>query len=185
MNALLSADHSLTVLLYHILPHTPLLDWIFRFFSLQGNAVVLWIVPLAYLVVIERRRDKQFLTYFTISMTCAYLAADMFLKNMLYRMRPPALDISTYACPTTYSFPSTHAALAFAAAVMLSTYDKKRRVFYYGVAVLISFSRIYLQCHYLLDIVGGALLGSAISLFFLYVGKRGSASSKSKKNKRG
>ena len=62
-------------------------------------------------------------------------------------------------------------ATAFAAATVLSFFDKKRRWFYYTVAMLISYSRIYLGCHYFFDVIVGAIIGYIISqllLFFLY-----------------
>ena len=68
------------------------------------------------------------------------------------------------ACPTDFSFPSGHATIAVGVAVVLAQTDKKRRVFYYVLAFLICLSRIYLQCHYLSDVVFGALLGYGIAL---------------------
>lgn len=70
-------------------------------------------------------------------------------------------------CPADFSFPSAHASTAFAAAAVLTYFDRKRRWFYYLVAILISFSRVYLGCHYFLDIFFGALLGYAVSKLVL------------------
>ncbi|EKE14348.1 MAG: hypothetical protein ACD_12C00559G0006, partial [uncultured bacterium] len=52
---------------------------------------------------------------------------------------------------------------AFAAATVLAYFDKKRRWFYYSAALLISYSRIYLGCHYFFDVIIGALIGFLIS----------------------
>jgi undecaprenyl-diphosphatase len=62
----------------------------------------------------------------------------------------------------SYSFPSGHAAASFVAAYLLSKKDKKRAWVYYVVALLISFSRIYLGKHYPSDVLAGALIGTLI-----------------------
>jgi len=72
-------------------------------------------------------------------------------------------------CPLDFSFPSSHAAFAFSAAVILTSYDKKRWYLYYGIAFLVSFSRIYLGCHYVLDLVLGAIIGFTVSQFILHI----------------
>jgi len=61
-----------------------------------------------------------------------------------------------------YSFPSTHATLAWAMAVILSREEPRLKYWFYTLAVLISLSRIYLGVHYPSDVAGGALLGWAI-----------------------
>ncbi|MFA6513419.1 MAG: phosphatase PAP2 family protein, partial [Patescibacteria group bacterium] len=58
------------------------------------------------------------------------------------------------------------------AATILAYFDKKRRWFYYIIAVLISYSRIYLGCHYFLDVVAGTILGFVISKIILLTNKK-------------
>ena len=64
-----------------------------------------------------------------------------------------------------YSFPSGHTAASFAAAVILFLQLPKK----YGIpalilAVLISFSRLYLGVHYPTDVLAGAVSGTLIAL---------------------
>jgi membrane-associated phospholipid phosphatase len=61
------------------------------------------------------------------------------------------------------SFPSSHAANAFALAWVLSARWRRAAPAFFGLAVLVAFSRLYLNRHFLSDVVVGALIGLAIS----------------------
>jgi undecaprenyl-diphosphatase len=168
LNTLLQFDTQISVFLTGIIPHTHFFDYIFAFLSLKGLAIPIWVVIVAILMVIEEKRNKKFVLVFFVTIAFTALVVSYPLKMIFHRQRPiPNKLYSHVACPTDFSFPSGHAATAFAAATVLAVFDKKRRLFYFTVAVLISYSRIYLQCHYLLDIVGGAIIGVIIALIFL------------------
>lgn len=57
------------------------------------------------------------------------------------------------------SFPSSHASSSFAVAYSVSTYYPKWSVPAYGMAALISYSRVYLDAHYAGDVIVGAGIG--------------------------
>jgi hypothetical protein len=57
------------------------------------------------------------------------------------------------------SFPSGHATAAFAAATMLSQYQPKQKLLWYGSASLIAWSRVKKKRHYWHDVVAGAAVG--------------------------
>jgi membrane-associated phospholipid phosphatase len=61
------------------------------------------------------------------------------------------------------SFPSSHAANAFTLAWVLSVRWRRGWPAFFGVALLVAFSRMYLNRHYLSDVVVGALLGVAVA----------------------
>lgn len=67
-----------------------------------------------------------------------------------------------------YGFVSSHAgnffALAFTSGWILRHYFKWVLPLMLGLAVLISYSRIYLGVHYLSDIIGGMIIGTAVSI---------------------
>lgn len=63
--------------------------------------------------------------------------------------------------PRTAGFPSGHALAAWCAAVLLADGDPWAPA-YYGLAGLISYSRVHVRLHHASDVAGGALLGLGI-----------------------
>ena len=66
------------------------------------------------------------------------------------------------------SFPSGHAATAFAGAVILAVLVRRAIPFLLTLAVLVAFSRIYVGVHYPLDVLGGAAIGTTVALALAY-----------------
>jgi undecaprenyl-diphosphatase len=60
--------------------------------------------------------------------------------------------------PVTSSFPSGHASAAFTAAGVLSQGDPLWPV-YYGLAMIVSSSRVYVKMHHASDVIAGAAIG--------------------------
>jgi undecaprenyl-diphosphatase len=89
------------------------------------------------------------------------------LKDAVGRARPPEADPdlgSLVAIPDNPSFPSGHAATAFAAAVAVALIYPRLRWPLLALAGVVSASRVYLGVHYLLDVAAGTLLGIAVGL---------------------
>lgn len=63
------------------------------------------------------------------------------------------------------SFPSGHAAVSFAAATALSDYNPSLALPAYGLAALITYSRLYNGHHYPTDVLAGALVGIGVGKF--------------------
>lgn len=57
------------------------------------------------------------------------------------------------------SFPSNHAANCVAAAVVLAWYFSRYRYIFFGVAGIVSISRVMLGVHYPSDVLAGSILG--------------------------
>ena len=96
------------------------------------------------------------------------------LKELFDRARPPVANPGLDPIgivPADASFPSGHAATAFAAAVAVAlVYPRLGRPLL-ALAVVVALSRVYLGMHYLLDITAGTMLGIAVGIAAAWVVK--------------
>lgn len=163
-------DSQTTHFLYTLIPHNSFFDGFFSVFSFLGGSVYPWVICIVILAIsIEKHRNHRFFLTFIGCIGLIYLVSDFILKLIFQRSRPFVIlnSITPLSCPSDFSFPSSHAGVAFGAALILSRVDKKRSLLYYCLAIIISCSRIYLGCHYLGDVLAGAVIGSVIASLFV------------------
>ena len=94
------------------------------------------------------------------------------VKALVDRPRPPAVlpEADPLLGGTVgASLPSGHAATSFAGAVILAILFRRGTWALLALAVLISFSRVYVGVHYPLDLLAGAALGVAVAAVPLLV----------------
>jgi undecaprenyl-diphosphatase len=169
LDFVLNLDNNITQLVIYIIPRNRFFNLFFLFFSEQGSLVLILLIIVLTLILFEGKRDQKFFISLFLIFLLTFLTNDVFLKTLFKRSRPDQLTIDNNPltvknlCPKDFSFPSGHAATAFAAAASLSFFDKKRKKFYYSVALIIGLSRIYLSCHFFFDVVIGGLIGYLIS----------------------
>ena len=166
-------DQSLLVFLNRTLAG-PVMDAAALLLSSLGLA--LW-PALAAALLIDRRRRA--LGRALLVGMAAGLAATLALQYVALRVRPADVRL-IWPAPNFPSFPSGHAAIAFAAAVVLSLHRRNWRFTLAALAAasLVSLSRVYLGHHYPTDVAAGAVLGAATgaaAFGLLASGDRGAA----------
>jgi len=128
--------------------------WLFTLFSIFVDYYVFLVLPVS-LIFFYKKLGRKRVAALVLSLLLLYLAVP-YLKAAFGQSRP-CNEYLKMACPADYSFPSGHAAVAFAFAFLsLGTIAFP---FYYISAFLIAVSRIYMGVHFLNDIVGGMVLG--------------------------
>lgn len=109
------------------------------------------------------RKKASWIFYALVpSVLISYMMPE-FLKILFQVPRPCVLLPN---CPTGFSFPSTHAAVAFTFATTAILNLKKRKfyILFVALAVLVGASRFALGYHTLIDVIGGALIGIFVSI---------------------
>ena len=163
MENLYAVDKTLFYLLNH-LPHNALTDIIFGAITLAGYLGFIWFVIGFIIYFKEKKSDKKLLKSLFATLFFSLLV-EIFLKNLIMRLRPQFVlpgVIEPFDFYQSFSFPSGHAVISFAAAFVLSRYKPKLKWLYYSLAVIISFSRIYLGKHFPSDVIAGAVIGLGI-----------------------
>lgn len=167
MNIIWRFDKELFLILNH-LPHNLALDSFFAFLSGIGTGGLIWVGIMVALFIWEEIKDKKGFIALLLSSIFIILFIDLGLKNLVKRPRPEFAIQSTMVVfdkRDSFSFPSVHTTLAFAAASILAKEHKKWAKYYFLLAFLIAFSRIYLGKHYPSDVIVGGMIG----LFIGYI----------------
>lgn len=141
------------------------MDLIMKFFTKIGDVGFIWIVfGLIFLAIAQYRKMGLRVI---ISIAFSALICNLILKNYVARTRP--YEIYSYIDliiekQNDFSFPSGHTSASFAAAVAIykSKFMYKKFNLSYAfiiLAIIMSFSRLYLFMHYPTDILGGIITG--------------------------
>lgn len=148
-----------------------------------GNAGAVFIV-LGFILLFTKKYRKAGLTVL-VALIIMLICNDLFLKEFFARERPFNLfesDPVKYAewgtkyifpelvyKPSSYSFPSGHAASAFAAATAVLWNNRKIGIPVFVFSSLMGFSRIYVQVHYCSDVIGGLISGVICALIAVLI----------------
>lgn len=133
-----------------------------------GSHGFIWLAIGLALAIVWRRTSPFVLVLLAVA------AADgiaSIVKAAVGEQRPTHTD-PLVAIPRSDSFPSGHAATAFAGATVLARLEPRAAPAFYLLALAIAYSRLYVGVHFPLDVVGGAAIGIATALLLLATARR-------------
>ena len=183
MDKLLQLDLSVLIFIQEYIRYdaaNPLFIWLYRL----GAGGALWIAISIILLIPKRTRRTGALSL--VSILCAWFLSGYLLPGYVDRPRPyEALSYVTYIVEDTgtSSFPSICACISFASAALIFK-NRPRRL---GVpcmllAVVVSFSALYVGVSYPSDVICGAVIGLLIGLIMYWL--LGDSWKKKKKRRR-
>ena len=148
------------------LPHNRWLNGLFRFFTLIFTGGLGWYLVMVLAILFDPRRGARVVRHIVLPLSSASTLVEYPIKAFFHRSRPFIAFIQAIVIgkkPGSWSFPSGHSASAFAGALLLSRDFPAQGPFFFLVAALVGFSRIYLGDHYPGDVLSGALSGMALA----------------------
>ena len=142
-----------------------LLDKIMPIITDLGNGGIVWIILSIYLAQSKYFRIEGYMVITSLILTT--IIGEGIIKHLIRRTRPysrMSQNKLLITRPITYSFPSGHAASSFAVAGIFIMMNSNISIFITVLASLIAFSRLYLNVHYISDVLFGVILGIMCSI---------------------
>lgn len=136
----------------------------FSWFMTGGHAWIL--VPLGLALATRTSKPLKKALWIMPSLWGATFCVEMPIKHWCRRKRPFISIVQAIVVgrkPGSFSFPSGHSAAAFSGAALLSKGFPRGKGFFYTVAGLVAFSRIFLGAHYPGDVVSGGFIGGLLA----------------------
>ena len=155
----------------------PFLDFLMPWITLLGDAGIFWMICAAILVFTKKYRRIGI--GMAIAMAMGLLVCNIILKPTVGRIRP--YDLQEQFGVTInlliekqhdFSFPSGHTIASFEACTVILLGSRKLGIPATLLAILISFSRLYLYVHYPTDVIASIILGTLFGVIgYLAAGK--------------
>jgi membrane-associated phospholipid phosphatase len=142
--------------------HGPAVEAIGRGLGLIGEYGTVWFAIGVALALVDTDNRDPWLVAGILGPVAIGLN---FAVKLLVRRRRPVLDglPPLGGAPSSLSFPSAHATSSFACATAMTRIAPEAAVLFV-LAAAIAACRPYLGMHYPSDVIGGALLGTALGL---------------------
>jgi membrane-associated phospholipid phosphatase len=147
---------------------TPALDHYFRTLSRAADHSKLWIGAAGALAAAGGRRGQRAAVNGVASIAVTSAAVNLLLKPLSRRRRPDRRTHSVpvarqVVMPESTSFPSGHAASAFAFATAVSIELPGAGLAVTATAALVAYSRVHTGVHYPGDAIAGSIIGAGLA----------------------
>jgi undecaprenyl-diphosphatase len=147
---------------------TPTLDRIFHRLSRAADHSKLWLGTAAILWALGGARGRRAALNGVASISVTSVVVNAVFKPLSRRRRP---ERDTYnvpvarlvAMPSTTSFPSGHAASAFAFVTGVAAALPQAGIPLGAAAALVAYSRVHTGVHYPVDVIAGSVTGVAMT----------------------
>lgn len=173
MSYFLSIDNSVLNLLSSGIKNR-VFDTIMPIITNSNNHGEIWIAISIILMINKNTTVRRIGISMIIAVALGYLLGDTIIKNIIGRTRPISDTFNfkfLIPLPKSYSFPSGHTTSSFAAFGVCWFMNARFKYWILLLAVLISFSRLYLHVHYPSDVIGGIILGLISAKIAVNIGK--------------
>jgi len=158
-----------TILKIMPLIKNPVFDYSSYLLANSSSMLIIIIILISFFLL--NKKNREWALPLGLGIIFSYVITYL-LKFIIARPKPLEISMNFLFNLLDYSFPSAHAAVAFAALPVLNkTYPKLKLLWVLSVC-FVSFSRIYIGVHYLSDVVAGALIGYLTSLFIINLKER-------------
>lgn len=171
--SVISFDESVSSLIYN--SHYEPIDEFMILLSNYGREIV-WLGVIVFMGIFAGWKGKKIAVIIIISFLII-IPLNIGFKNFFERNRPPVERQEIYVPEKTdFAYPSGHASIVAAGAVILLILYRREKELIFSIALafeaaLVCLSRIYVGEHYFLDVIGGVLLGAGISFLTISLSK--------------
>lgn len=167
----MTADTQLLYFLNNAVGQSPLTDGIIVFFATYLAYVLIIVFLILVLSASYSGREKLLVLLETAAATLiARFGITELIRLFYHRPRPfVTLDVYQLIPQTSWAFPSGHATFFFALSTAAYIYNKRWGIAFYLATLLMTASRVAAGVHYPSDILGGALIGIAVTYAVFYI----------------
>ncbi len=167
----------MTISLYHLDQHYPVIQVIFSYINHLGNGepyLVPAVLIFLWAILISKNKKIAWFMFYLISAILISSLSCTLLKILAGRARPYEFFLFKYYgfyywqfINNFWSFPSGHATTAAAVATAFYLILRRFGILFLLMFLLVFFGRVISRAHYLSDVMAGGYLGFIVS-FFLY-----------------
>jgi undecaprenyl-diphosphatase len=156
----------------------PVFDVIMPFITNKNNFSVPLLLILLALLIFGGKKGRIAVLLGVIVVVLSDQLSSSVIKPLVRRIRPCHPDFliegARYLIGTkrSFAFPSSHAANMASTALWFSYQYKRYTWIFVAIAILVGYSRIYVGVHYLIDVLGGYIVG-VICAFMIICAERG------------
>lgn len=153
--------------------HAPIYDWMAPYVTDLGNGWTAIVIAIILTLFSYRKAFMVASAYAVTSITAQIFKyifdaprPKLYFKELLSRMYfVKGVDVLS-----THSFPSGHTVTAFSLAVLFTYWSKNKAwgPLFLLLAILVGYSRMYLSEHFFEDVTAGSVIGTFVTVIWLY-----------------